>query len=123
MKLLLLTVLLPLVILSVSVPKEQQDLLVKIKQDVVQKVAKHRIEAIMQKIKQDVVQKVAKHRIEAMMQMAKNRQTLNQVLGIRFLCKPCKTLFADVKQELQDVEKITAEELKASISVSFIARG
>jgi hypothetical protein len=35
--------------------------------------------------------------------------------GVKFLCSPCKTVFTDVLQELESVEKITAEALKPAI--------
>ncbi|KAI6175807.1 hypothetical protein M3Y97_00729700 [Aphelenchoides bicaudatus] len=119
MKFLLLTVLLPLLAYSAVVPNKvaqpakntrealSKTLIESLRKSVAEKLVKQRAEAI-QKMNFSEVKKLQ-------FQTALIAKAKAQKPGLHFLCKPCKTVFDDVKEELENVEQITADILKPLI--------
>ena len=111
MKYLLCLTLLPLLAYSAAVVNE-----VKSADVVAQKLTSDLI-AHMRKEVQDRVLK--KHVDEVVLKMKFRQAMMQQNPGFDFLCKPCKTVFTDVLQELESIEKITEPLLVQEIDVSF----
>jgi hypothetical protein len=76
---------------------------------------------LMVQIQKKNAEQLLKKHVQDLINKMKIRHELakkTQQEGLKFLCTPCKTVFQDVKVELEDVEKITEPILESEINVS-----